>query len=62
MIMITAALSGRLYGQTNQNRGLAAADRKIAREARVEVKFTYSFSPQVERARKPQSQTNTKEE
>jgi hypothetical protein len=36
MIMMTAALSARVYGRTNQNRALAANDRKIAQAARVE--------------------------
>ena len=36
MIMMAAALSARVYGRTNQNRGLAATDRKIAQAARVE--------------------------
>src|SRR5215470_9517275 len=36
MIVMTGALSARVYGRTNQNRGLAATDRKIAQAARVE--------------------------
>ena len=36
MIVMTGALSARVYGWTNQNRGPAATDRKIAQAARVE--------------------------
>lgn len=49
---MTVAVSAGVYGRSNQT----GTNRKVAQTA------TYSFSPQVERAHKPQSKTDTKEE
>jgi hypothetical protein len=51
-----------IYNVGTRFASLAAANPQELRETRFEVKFTYSFSPSLERARKTQTKTDTKEE
>lgn len=52
VMAMTVEVSAGVYGRCNQT----GTNRKVAQTA------THSVSPQVERARKPQSKTDTKEE